>query len=114
MFFSHLIKDSRSRHCWGHAVDPYFRVGQFLPERFGQTNYTRFRRTIGGCIRIAFLSGDRGDIDNTSVAGLAHRGHNGITAVEYAIEIDFDYPPPFLYRIFPGRRVGPGDSRIVH
>ena len=64
-------------------------------------------------VRIAFLAGDRGDVDDAAVTFLEHRGHDRLAADEGAVEVDTQHLAPFLQVGLPHRLVDPGDPGIV-
>jgi hypothetical protein len=65
------------------------------------------------CIRIAFLAGNRGDVDDTAITLLEHRRHYRLAADEGAIEIDVQHLAPFLEIRLPHRLVDAGNTGIV-
>src|ERR1700731_447779 len=64
-------------------------------------------------IGIAFLAGNRGDVDDAAVFLLDHRGHDRLAADEGAVEIDAQHLAPFLEVGLPHRLVDAGDAGIV-
>ena len=64
-------------------------------------------------VRVAFLAGDRGDVDDAAVFLLQHRGHHRLAADEGTVEIDAQHLAPFLEVGFPHRLVDAGDAGIV-
>ena len=55
MLFRHLIENSRFRDRGRYTIHANIGFRQFLTERLGKPDHTRFSRTICGCIRIALL-----------------------------------------------------------
>src|SRR3954453_11827453 len=64
-------------------------------------------------IWVAFLAGDRGDVDDASVVLLDHRRHDRLAADEGSVEIDAQHFAPFLDIGFPHRLVDAGNSGVV-
>src|SRR5258708_27281324 len=64
-------------------------------------------------VRIAFLAGDRGDVDDAAVFLREHRRHHGLAADEGPVEIDAQYLAPFVEVGLPYRLVNAGDAGIV-
>src|ERR1700730_17336861 len=64
-------------------------------------------------VGVAFLAGDRGDVDDAAVILLDHRRHDRLAADEGPVEIDAQNLAPFLEVGFPYRLVDPGDAGIV-
>ena len=65
-------------------------------------------------IRIAFLAGDGGDVDDAAVVLLHHERHDGAATVEGAVEIDVDDLAPGVQRIVDRRHGRAGDACAVH
>ena len=101
----HLVEDRGLRRRRRDAVDRDVVGRELLAERLGQRDHAGLRRRIGRRVRIAFLAGDRGDVDDAAVVLRDHRRHDGAAAVERAVEIDRSITcAPGLERVFPGRR----------
>src|SRR5580693_4576075 len=64
-------------------------------------------------VRVAFLAGDRGDVDDAAVVLLDHRGHDRLAADEGPVEIDAQYLAPLVEVGLPYRLVDPGDAGVV-
>src|SRR6202035_2878544 len=64
-------------------------------------------------VGVAFLAGDRGDVDDAAVFLLDHRWHDRLAADEGPVEIDAQDLAPFLEVGFPYRLVDSGDAGIV-
>src|ERR1700730_3066602 len=64
-------------------------------------------------IRIAFLAGDGGDVDDAAVILFDHRGHDRLATDERPVEIDAQHLAPFLEVGLPHRLVDAGDAGIV-
>src|SRR5712692_8412386 len=64
-------------------------------------------------VGVAFLAGDRGDVDDAAVILLDHRRHDRLAADEGPVEIDAQNLAPFIEVGFPYRLVDPGDAGIV-
>src|SRR3984893_17968795 len=64
-------------------------------------------------VGVAFLAGDRGDVDDAAVILFDHRRHDRLAADEGSVEIDAQYLAPFLEVGFPYRLVDAGDAGIV-
>src|SRR5258706_2033574 len=64
-------------------------------------------------VRVAFLAGDRGDVDDAAVILLDHRRHDRLAADEGPVEVDAQSLAPFLEVGFPYRLVDSGDAGIV-
>src|SRR5450631_264181 len=64
-------------------------------------------------VGVAFLAGDRGDVDDAAVILLDHRRHDRLAADEGPVEIDAQNLAPFLEVGFPYRLVDSGDAGIV-
>src|SRR5260370_16644441 len=64
-------------------------------------------------VGVAFLAGDRGDLNDAAVILLDHRRHDRLAADEGPVEIDAQNLVPFLEVGFPYRLVDSGDAGIV-
>src|ERR1700687_4349446 len=64
-------------------------------------------------VGVAFLAGDRGNVDDAAVILLDHRRHDRPAADEGPVEIDPQNLAPFLEVGFPFRLVDAGDAGIV-
>src|SRR6202790_787101 len=64
-------------------------------------------------VGVAFLAGDRGDVDDAAVILLDHRRHDRLAADEGPVKIDAQNLAPFLEVGFPYRLVDSGDAGIV-
>ena len=64
-------------------------------------------------IGVAFLAGDRGDVDDAPVVLRDHQRHHGARADERPVEIDAHHLAPFLHVRLPGLGIGSGDAGIV-
>ena len=64
-------------------------------------------------VRVAFLAGDGGDVDDAAVFLFQHRRHDGLAADEGTIEIDAQHLAPLLKVRFPHRLVDAGNAGIV-
>ena len=69
---------------WCHRVDEDVVLREFLAERFGQRDQAGLRGRIVRGVGIAFLAGDRGDVDDAAVFLLQHRRHDRLAADEGA------------------------------
>ena len=108
-----LVEDRGLGRGRGHRVDGDVVAGEFLAERFRQRDQTGLRGRVVRRVRVAFLAGDRGDVDDAAVVLLDHRGHDRLAADEGAVEIDAQHLAPFLEIGFPHRLVDAGDAGIV-
>ena len=105
----HLIENPRLRRRRRNAVDGDVLPRQFLPERFRQRDDAGLGRAVGRGIRIAFLAGDRRDVDDAAVAAGAHHRHDRPAAQKHAGQVDVEDAPPLVRRILPRRHVRAGD-----
>ena len=64
-------------------------------------------------VRIAFLAGDRRDVDDAAIALLDHRRHDRFAAEERAVEVDAQHLAPFFVVRVPHRFVDACDAGIV-
>src|SRR3974390_3346985 len=64
-------------------------------------------------VRIAFLAGDGGDVDDAAIVLFDHDRHDRLAAYEGAIEIDAQHLAPFVEVGFPHRLVDAGNAGIV-
>src|SRR6476469_1053255 len=64
-------------------------------------------------VRIAFLAGDRGDVDDAAVILLDHAPHDCLATNEGTVEIDAQHLAPFVEIGLPYRLVDTGDAGIV-
>src|SRR5882724_11414064 len=64
-------------------------------------------------VGVAFLAGDRGDVDDASVILLDHRWYDRLATDEGPVEIDAQDLAPFLEVGFPHRLVDSGDTGVV-
>src|SRR5580693_6418895 len=64
-------------------------------------------------VGVAFLAGDRGDVDDAAVFLGEHRRHDRLAADEGAVEIDAQHLAPLLEIGLPYRLVDAGDTGIV-
>ena len=113
MLLAHLVEDCGARGGRRYAIDSYVLGGELLAERLCKRDHARLGRGIGGRVRIALLAGDRGDVDDASVALGDHGRNHGFAAVEDAVEIKVDHPSPVLDRIVGNRRVRAGNTGVV-
>ena len=95
------------------AVDQHAGLRELLAERLGQRDHARLRRRVGDRVRVAFLAGDRGDVDDAAVLRLHHVRRDGAAAEELAGEVDAQHALPFLDRVVDGRHVLAGDAGVV-
>ena len=95
------------------AVDQDVVLGEFLAERLGQRDQAGLRGRIMRGVGVAFLAGDRGDVDDAAVFLREHRRHHRLAADEGAVEIDAQHLAPFVEVGFPHRLVDAGDAGIV-
>jgi len=65
-------------------------------ERPREPHKARLARAVGRASRQPDLCGDRGDVDDSSVAALDHSRQDGAVAVEDAVGVDPHHPPPLL------------------
>src|SRR6185436_11705343 len=110
----HLVEDRGLRRCRRDAVDQHPRLSELLPERFRQRDYARLGCRVGDRVGIAFLAGDRGDVDDAAVLRLHHLRRDGAAAQELAGEVDAQHALPFLDGVVDGRHVLAGDAGVVH
>src|SRR5205085_4373693 len=85
-------------------------LGEFLAERLGQADHARFGGRIGRGVRIAFLTSDRGDVDDPPIVAHPHPRYDGTAAQENPGKVDVDDLPPGVDRIFRDRQVWTGDA----
>ncbi len=97
-----------------NAVHQHARLRQLLAERLGERDDPGLGRRIRHRVGIAFLAGDRGDVDDAAVSRLDHVRRDRAAAQELAGEIDSEDPVPLLDRIVHRGDVLPGDARVVH
>ena len=88
-------------------------LAQFLAERLGHADHPGLGGGIGGQVRVAFLAGDRRDVDDAAVIAGLHRGDHHLVDVEGAVEIDLDDPAPFVGIIVLEGGIGAGDAGRV-
>ena len=67
MLLRHLVEDRGLGGGRGHGVDEDVVLRQFLAERFRQRDQAGLRGRIMRGVGIAFLAGDRGDVDDAAV-----------------------------------------------
>src|SRR6267142_1592950 len=108
-----LVKDRRLRRGGRHAVDQHAGLGKLLAERLGERDQSALGRSVGGRVGIAFLAGDRGDVDDAAVAGLHHVRYHGAAAEKRAIEVDIDDALPLAHRIVDDRHARAGDTGVI-
>src|SRR3546814_9309259 len=60
----------------------------------GQRDHAGLGGAVGRRIGVAFLAGDRGDIDDAAIALMLHRRHHGTAAVEHVGQVDIDHLLP--------------------
>jgi hypothetical protein len=113
MLTCHLLEDAGARRGRRDAVDGDVVAGQFLAERLGQRDDAGLGGRIGGRVRVAFLAGDRGDVDDAAVTARLHAGGDRAVGVERAVEVDVDHPAPLLHRIGVHREVLARDAGAV-
>ena len=64
-------------------------------------------------VRVAFLAGDRGDVDDPAVLVLDHVRHDGAADQVGRDQVDLDDAAPDVGRQLPGRAVAAGDAGVV-
>src|SRR5206468_3138336 len=114
MLFGHLIKDTRLGCSGSDAVDCDVMVCRFLAQGLGESDDSGLRGAVGRRVWISFLTRNRGNVDDASVAPSEHLGNNGTAAEEHADEVDVDHLLPIVDRVLPRGVVGSGYSRISH
>src|SRR5919106_4388882 len=77
-----LLEDRGLRRGGGHAIHEHAALGELLAERFGECDEAAFGRAEGGGVGVAFLAGDRSDVDDAPVARFHHVRHHGTAAEE--------------------------------
>src|SRR5574337_787198 len=87
LFEDRRVDRRRRDRIDGHAV-----LGELLAERLREADRKSTRGAIGGGGRIAFLAGDRGDIDDAPVAARFHQLCNDAIAVEEPVDVDVEDP----------------------
>ena len=98
----------------GDGVDRNILTGEFLAEGFRQGNHACFGCGVGRCVRVPFLAGNRGNIDDPAIAVGDHAWNHCLAAIEDAVEINVDNLFPLIDRIIDCRHHRTGYSRIVH
>src|SRR4051794_23142870 len=76
------------------AADPVARV--VARDDAGEADEPGLRRGVGGEVGVADQADDRAGVDDAAAAGLAHRDHRVLAAVEGALEIDLHDRVPLL------------------
>ena len=113
MLLRQLVEDRGLGRGRRHRVDEDVVLREFLAERFRQRDQAGLRGRIMRGVGVAFLAGDRGDVDDAAVFLFEHRRHHRLAADEGPVEIDAQHLAPFLEVGFPHRLVDAGDAGIV-
>ena len=95
------------------AVDEDVPGRELLAERLGQADQPRLRRAVVRRVRVAFLAGDRRDVDDPAVAARDHVRDDRAAGEEGAGQVDVDDPAPDVGIELPGRPVAAGDAGVV-
>ena len=96
-----------------HRVDEHAFGGKLLRQRFRQRDQAGLRRAVVRGVRVAFLAGDRRDVDDAAVTLLDHLRHDRAAGQERPDEVDLDDAPPDFGVEFPGHAVAAGDAGVV-
>ena len=113
MLVADLGQDRGLDHGRRDGVDQHARGGNFFGDRFGQADDARLRGRVGDGVRVAFLAGDRGDVDDAAGAGVDHDRDDGLAAEEYAGQVDVHDLLPLVDAQLPDRRGAAGDAGVV-
>ena len=113
VLLGHLVEDRGLRRRRRHAVHQHAGLRASLPRRLGQRDHARLGGRVGHRVRVAFLAGDRSDVDDAAVARLHHVRRDRAAAQELAGEVDAQHALPFLDRVVDRRRVHAGDAGVV-
>ena len=108
----HCSRIARLRGGGRDAVHRDVVAGQLLAERFGQRDDAGLRRAVGRGVRVAFLAGNRRDVDDAAVVLPDHVRHDGAAAQKDAGQIDVEHLLPGVDRILPDLLLRPGDAGI--
>ena len=95
------------------GIDGDVVAGELLAERLGQRDHAGLGGRVVGGVGVAFLAGDRGDVDDAPVVLRDHAGHDRARADEGAVEVDAHHLAPFLDLGLPGLGVDAGDAGVV-
>ena len=68
-------------------VDRDVQICELLAERFRQTDDTGLGGGVGTGVGVAFLAGNRGDVDDSAVALSFHRRYDGAIHMEGADQV---------------------------
>ena len=95
------------------AVDQDVSRRELLAERLGEADQPGLRGAVVRGVRVAFLAGDRGDVDDPAVAARDHVRDHGAAGEEAAGQVDVDDAPPDVGIELPGQAVAAGDAGVV-
>jgi hypothetical protein len=87
--------------------------GELLAEGFGKRDHGRLGRAASRGLWVTLFAGDRAYIDDPSIVGLDHTGHDRTAAVERSDQAHIHYVAKSIGRIFSGGRIWPDDRCIV-
>src|SRR6267154_2821616 len=113
VLLGHLVEDRGLRRGGGDAVDEDAGLRKFFAQGLGKRDNPRLGRAVGDRVRVAFLPGDRGDVDDATVLALHHVRGERAAAQELAGEVDAQHALPFLDWIVDGGQVQARDAGVV-
>src|SRR5712675_42670 len=113
MLLRQLLENRGLGRGGGHGVDRDFVTGELLAERLCQCDQAGFRSRIMRGVGVAFLAGDRGDVDDAAVILPDHVRDDRLAADERPVEIDAQDLAPLIELGLPYRPVDAGNAGIV-
>src|SRR5690606_30371797 len=87
-FLGQRVEDLRVGGGGRDGVHRDIVFGELLAERFGEADHARLGGGVGGEVRVAFLAGDRRDVDDAAVVPRLHRRDDDLVDVKGAVEVD--------------------------
>ena len=98
----------------GQGIHGDAAFGIILAHHLDETDEPRLGRRIGGHAGIAFLAGDRGDVEYAAIAVLQHMRQHGLRRDQRAFEIDLIDAIEVLERNFMRLYIGlPHDAGAI-
>ena len=109
-----LLQYLRTDHRRRHRIHANPFRSYLFADRLSKSDHSRLSRRVAAHIGIAFLAGNRGDIDYPSIAARPHVRQHRAAAMKHAAHIHRDNMLPVIVGELPNRSGSPGDPGVVH
>ena len=108
-----LLKDTGLDGAGRHTIDGDVLVSELLRQGFGERNYASLGRAVRRQIRDAFFTGNRSNVEDTTIALPPHERHDGAATVKDRGQVDVHDVVPVRRCVLPQTRIRSGDTRVV-